>query len=326
MQGKEASNQETESKSSVGIDVSKSWLDVHVLPAGEARRFANTDVGIRQLKRWLQRLAPALVAVEATGKWHRPVRRSLHAAGVPVAVVDPYRVRMFARAQGIFAKTDRLDARVLAQFAAVMDPALRPPAPQALDELNELVAARDSAVAEQTSLKNQHAAATTTFLRGHLARRLARIAKDIAALGRAIDQRIAADTGLARRYAILCSIPSFGPVVATSLVAALAELGSCNIKQIALLAGLAPIADESGERQGVRVIWGGRPRVRRVLYLAALSAARCNAEMKALYDRLIAKGKEPKRALIAVARKLVVLANCLVAEDRTWSPSRPQPA
>ncbi|QCI65959.1 IS110 family transposase [Phreatobacter stygius] len=326
MQGKEASKQETEGKSTVGIDVSKSWLDIHVLPGGETHRFANAELGIRQLKRWLQRFDLALVVVEATGKWHRQVRRSLHASGVPVAVVDPYRVRMFARATGTLAKTDRLDARVLALFARAMNPAQRPPAPEALDALNELVSARDAAVGEQTALKNQRHAVTDKFLIRHLAHRLTRIAKAIEAIAGEIAKRIAADPCLARRHDILISIPSFGPAVATTLVAALTELGTCNIKQISLLAGLAPIADDSGERQGVRVIWGGRSRVRRVLYLAALSATRCNADMKSFHDRLIAKGKKPKCALIAVARKLVVLANTLIAQDRTWATHAPKQA
>src|SRR5215218_2689047 len=155
MQGKEASEQETKGKSNAGIDVSKSWLDAHVLPAGATLRVANTREGIRKLKRWLMPFDVALVVIEATGKWHRDVRRSLHAAMVPVALVDPFRVRMFAKACGVLAKTDRLDARVLAQFAAVMAPAVRAPASEVMEELAELVTARASAVAEQTALKNQ---------------------------------------------------------------------------------------------------------------------------------------------------------------------------
>ena len=145
MQGKEASEQET-SKCTAGIDVSKNWLDVHVLLSSEALRVANTSAGIRQLKRWLLRRKVALVAVEATGKWHREVRRSLAASPIAVALVDPYRVRMFAKAQGILAKTDRLDAKVLAMFAAVMSPKCRKPAAQALEMMQELITARASAV------------------------------------------------------------------------------------------------------------------------------------------------------------------------------------
>jgi transposase len=171
MQGKEASEQETKLQSNVGIDVSKQWLDIHVVPGDERLRVPNSCEGIRQLKRWLMRFDLALVVVEATGKWHRHVQRSLAASAIPVALVDPYRVRMFAKANGILAKTDRLDARVLALFAAVMAPSVRPPAPEALAELAELVTARMSAVDAQTALKNQRSSAMFDVLKHHLDRR-----------------------------------------------------------------------------------------------------------------------------------------------------------
>lgn len=326
MQGKEASEQETSRKCNAGIDVSKSWLDAHVLPAGASLRVANSQDGIRRLKRWLKQYDVALVVVEATGKWHRTVRRSLHAAGVPVAVVDPFRARMFAKACGILAKTDRIDARVLANFAAVMAPAVRAPAPEIMEELAELVTARASAVEEETALKNQRSAATHAFLKSQLGRRLQRIGRDIAALEQEILRCVKADEGLARRFDILTSITGFGPVVATTLIACLAELGSCSRKEVAMLAGLAPVADESGERQGLRVIWGGRPNVRRVLYLAAVTATRFNPDMRAFFSRLTAAGKPAKLAIVAVARKLVVLANTLISENRKWLPECPKHA
>jgi transposase len=323
MQGKEASEQETKAKSNVGIDVSKDWLDVHVLPGDDQLRVPNTREGIRQLKRWLRRFDLALVVVEATGKWHRQVQRSLAASAIPVAVVDPFRVRMFAKAQGIFAKTDRLDARVLASFAALMAPSARALAPQALDELAELVTAHMTAVEAQTALKNQRSTATVKFLQRQLDRRIERADQDIEALDAAILTRIKADEGLARRYTILTSIPGFGFVTAATLIACLAELGSITAKQCGMLAGLAPIADQSGKREGARVIFGGRARVRRALYLAALSAVRFNADMRAFYQRLRAVGKAAKAALIAVARKLVILANTLINGDRLWQPQAP---
>jgi transposase len=326
MQGQEALEQETKVKSSVGIDVCKSWLDAHVLPEKIGLRVANTALGIRKLKRWLAPFDVGLVAVEATGKWHRPLCRSLHAGDLAVAVVDPLRVRLFAKAHGILAKTDRLDAAVLARFAAVMAPPARAPAPTAMAELGELVAARQSAVAEETSLKNQRAAAEGCFLKGQLARRIARIGQDIKALADEIVKRIKADPELARRYAILVSIPGFGPVVAMTLIAHLAELGDCTARQIGSLAGLAPFANESGEHKGTRVIGGGRASVRHVLYLAAVTAARCNADLKAFYERHLAANKPTKVVLTAIARKLAVLANTLIAQDRPWQPHTPQPA
>ena len=318
MQGKEASEQETKAKSTAGIDVSQDWLDVHVLPSGTVRRFANTTEGIRQLKRLLKSVDLQLVVVEATGKWHRAVRRSLFAEHFPVAEVDPYKVRNFARAQGILAKNDRLDARVLAMFAAMMAPAIRPPTPEAMEQLSELVRARAAAVEEQTALKNQLSAATGLFLRRQLMRRIARSAKDIETLKAEILKRIKADDALARRYVILTSIPGIGFVVAATFIACLSELGSCSAGGIGKLAGLAPLDDDSGKRRGVRVIWGGRADVRRAAYLAAITAARFNPDLKVMYDRLIASGKPFKLAIIAIARKLVILANTLIQNDRIW--------
>ena len=179
---------------------------------------------------------------------------------------------MFAKAQGILAKTDQLDARVLAQYAAVMAPPVRAAEPQMLEELREFVVARASAVEQQTALKNQRSTATVKFLQHQLDRRIERGDQDIAALDAAILKHIKVDDGLARRYAILTSIAGIGFVIAATLLASLPELGQSTVKQIAMLAGLAPIADQSGKRDGVRVVWGGRANVRRILYLAALAA------------------------------------------------------
>jgi len=326
MQGKESSEQETNGKSYVGIDVCQDWLDIHILPARVTWRVHNTNQGHRLLKRRLEQHAVDLIAIEATGKWHRQLHRNLHAGGYRVAVVNPLRARLFAEAIGILAKTDRLDARMLAMFAMSLTPTARPPTPESLDALKELVQARASAVDEQTALKNQRTSAAISFLQRQLGNRLKRINKDIEALDVEIVRLINAEEGLARRYVILLSIPSFGPVTAATLLVCLAELGSCDHKQIALLAGVAPIADQSGKREGRRTVHGGRPTVRRALYLAALNAARWNRNMKPLYVRLIAAGKLKKVALIAVARKLVVLANTLIREDRLWQISAPSNA
>lgn len=323
MQGKEASEQEAKAKSSVGIDVSKDRLDVCVWPSGERLSVPNDRDGIRRLKRWLKAFDLNLVVIEATGKWHRQLWRSLFASAIPVAMIDPFRARMFAKADGILAKTDRLDAAMLARFAAIMTPAMRPPPPEAIEALAELVAARDAAVAEQTGLKNQLSAARLPVLRRQLAGRIKRLAGDTAAIEGEIGRRIAADESLERRYLILTSIPSIGPTVAATLIACLAELGSLTDKQAAMLAGLAPIADQSGKRDGKRVVFGGRARIRRMLYLAAVSAVRWNPQMATFYRRLRDAGKPAKLALIAVARKMVTLANTLIAKNRKWLPNAP---
>jgi transposase len=323
MQGKEASEQET-LKCTAGIDVSKDWLDVHVLPAGESLRVANTTEGIRQLKRSMLRRQVEIVAVEATGKWHRQVCRSLSASPIAVAVTDPYRVRMFAKAQGILAKTDRLDAKVLAMFALMMAPPCRAPAGQVFEAMQELVTARAAAVAEEVALKNQLAAAVGNYVKRQLARRIKQLAGHVKALEKECFKLIKADEALARRFAILSSIPGFGDVVAMTLIANMPELGSLTTKQVAALGGLAPVADDSGLRQGIRVVWGGRTVVRTVLYLAALSATKHYKAMKHFHQRLTANGKGSKKAIIAVARKLLVLANLLVAQDRLWQPEAPK--
>jgi transposase len=326
MQGKDASEQEAKCKSSVGIDVCEGWLDVHILPANQAFRIPNTREGHRTLKRRLKRYDVGLVAIEATGKWHRQLHRSLHAGEYQVRVVNPLRARLFAEGMGVLAKTDRLDAQMLAVFAGSLEGSARPPTPEAIEDLKELVQGRVSAVEEQTSLTNQLKSAQTVFLRRQLERRLRQIAKIIAEIEAEFLKRVKADEVLARRYQILLSIPSFGPVVAMTLLARLPELGGCNDKQISTLTGLAPWPDDSGLREGPRHIRGGRDPVRHVLYLAALSATRCNRDMKAFFRRLIGAGKLTKVALIAVARKLVVLANTLIIEDRLWLPEPPKRA
>lgn len=323
MQGKELSELEAATDSSVGIDVGKDWLDAHVLPAGARQRVVNSRDGIRRLKRWLADWPEAPVVIEATGKWHRALHRSLHAGGRRVAIVDPFRVRMFAKAHGILAKTDRLDARVLAMFAAMMAPEARPPRPVALAAVQELVRARGQAVAQRTALHNQRGTAETRFLQRQLERRLAHLETEIVELEAEIGRRIAAEPALAQRQRILCSIPGIGTVVAAILIADLPELGTASAKQIAPLAGLAPLADDSGQRQGRRRIRGGRQGVRNGAYLAALAAVRANPQLRAFHRRLREHGKPAKLSLIAVARKLLVLANTLIAENREWTPTPP---
>lgn len=326
MQGKDLSEQSGQDQSSVGIDVCESWLDIHILPSDEAFRVPNTPQGHRQLKRRLAAYRVGRIVIEATGKWHRQIHRSLHADGYQVAVINPLRARLLAQAIGVLAKTDRLDARVLAFFAASLAPVARAPAPEELEALQELVQARDSAVDERTAIKNQRCVAGTAFLRRQLDQRCRHLDADIKALEAEIARRIKADETLARRYDILLSIPGIGPLVAATLLTRLPELGHLAAKEVTLLVGLAPIADDSGKRTGERHIKGGRPAPRRALYLAALVASRANPDMKTFYQRLRAVGKDAKPALIAVARKLLLLANALISQNRLWLPVQPNHA
>jgi transposase len=314
MQGK-VSPERSASEVYVGIDVCKAWLDIYVHPAGVKLRVANARDGVLRLKKQLAPYAVAGVVMEATGKLHRYAQRTLTAAGYAVAVVNPLRSRLFAEAIGTLAKTDAIDARLLAVLGESLRPAATPPAPVWLEELQELVRARQAA-----ALANRRGCSQTAFLKTELARRLKSFATHMARLDAEIARRIASEATLERRYAILLSVPGIGPVAAVTLLVGLAELGACSGKQAAMLAGLAPIACDSGDTSGDRHIKGGRAYVRTAIYMAALTAARFNPDLKRFYRRLRAKGKTAKVALTAVMRKLVVLANALLRQDRFWQP------
>jgi len=288
----------------VGVDVCKEWLDVHVHPSGQTLRVSNDRVGLKRLKRMLAPLPVARILMEATGKHHRAAQRSLHAADLAVAVVNPLRARLFAEAAGTIAKTDAIDARLLAVMGAALEPAETAPPPAALEEVCELVNARTAATAE-------------------LRRRCDACQRHIERLDAEIERRILAQPDMARRHAILCSIPGIGPITAAIFLAGLAELGTCSAKQAAMLAGVAPVANDSGDKSGRRAIRGGRMPVRNAAYMAALSASRHNPDLAAFAKRLKNAGKRPKIVIVAVMRKLVVLANTLITQNRLWTPIAP---
>jgi transposase len=304
----------------VGIDVCKERLDIHLHPAGASYSVANDAGGWRCLRRRLMALPVALVVLEATSKYHRAVHRRLDEAGIAVALVNPLRARLFAEASGQLAKTDAIDARMLALMGAQLALAANPPPPAEIEALQELVRARASAVAERVALANRMETAVHTRLRRELASRLRGLEGHVSRLNSLIEEHIARHPRLASGYAILCSIPGIGPVTATALLAHLDILGRADDKQITALAGLAPMACDSGGRQPARHIRGGRPHLRKALYMAALTASRCNPDLKRFYQRLTTNGKPPKLAITAVMRKLLVLANCLIAQNRSWVP------
>ncbi len=303
----------------VGIDVCKARLDIHLHPTGERFAVANDAGGWRRLRRRLGGLSVELVVMEATSKYHRAAHRHLAGAGIPVAVVNPLRARLFAEACGALAKTDAIDARMLALMGAQIGPAATPPSTQTAEALDELARARSRAVDERVAIGNRHLATATSFLRAELARRIRTLNTHISRLEAEIARLIAADPALCARHAILSSIPGIGPVNATALTAGLDELGRLDAKQIAALLGLAPLACDSGPRQGHRRIRGGRAHLRRPLYMAAISAIRFNPDLRRFHQRLKDQGKPSKVAITAVMRKLIVLANSLVAQNRTWT-------
>jgi len=323
MQGKVLLERSAEERVYVGIDVSKEWLDVYFHPSGSRLRVANDAAGLRSLKCKLGRLGVAGMVMEATGKFHRAAWRSLAADGFPATVADPRRVRALATGLGFTAKSDAIDARVLALIGALLPATATPVPSKALEELQELVNTRSATLADAVAVSNRRQTCQTPLLRTELARLHTACRKLVAKLDAAIAARIAAEPALARRFAILTSVPGIGAGVAATLIATLSELGSIDSKQAAMLAGVAPIAHDSGRRRGDRAIGFGRGLPRQALYMAALSASRYNQALAAFASRLKAKGKKPKVVLVAVMRKLLVLANALLANDRLWSSNAP---
>jgi len=320
MQGK-VSPEPNATRVYVGIDVCKERLDVYIHPVGETPTFSNDSNGIRRLKRLLKAHDVALVVMEATGKLHRPAHRSLSASGFRVAVVNPLRSRLFAGAIGMLAKTDRVDARMLAILGDSLDPAVAEPPSELLEGLQELVRGRQAASDERTALLNRRGASKTKCLIRELNRQLRSLDTSLSHLDNEIKRLIQSDPCLDRRFEILLSIPGVGDTTAAAIVAELREIGTLSAKETGMLAGLAPVACDTGETKGARHIKGGRAHLRNTLYMAALTASRFNPALKQFHDRLVANGKEAKVALTAVMRKLIVLANTLVRENRLWEPN-----
>lgn len=319
MQGKVESEQRASTHNDAGIDVCKACLDVHILPADVSERFPNTKKGHAEIMALLKRHEVRRVVIEATGKFHRSVHARLHEAGWHVAVVNPLRARLFAEAIGTLAKTDKVDARVLAVMAATIAPGATPPLPENLENLREIARSRDAATAAKTALTNQLASAANDIVRRQIKRQIATAAAAIKALTAAAITAIKMDPEFRRRFVILTSVPGIGDTTAVCLIANMPELGQLDDKKAGMLAGLAPIACESGKSVGKRRIRGGRAVVRTGTYMAALSATEHNPPLAAFYDRLVAAGKPKKLAIAAVMRKLIVLVNTLLKQDRCWS-------
>ena len=301
----------------IGIDVAKAQVDIAVRPTGETWTSPTDEAGLAALVQRLQPLRPTLIVLEATGGWEVPVAGALAAAGLPVAVVNPRQVRAFAKATGRLAKTDRLDAQVLAQFAEAVRPTPRPLPDATAQELSAVLARRRQLIEMLTAEKNR------------LGRALARVQPDIRAhiawlekrLARADDELVTLiqTSPLWREHDdLLRSMPGVGPVLATTWLAELPELGTLSRRQIAALAGVAPLNRDSGTLRGHRRIWGGRATVRIALYMGALVGTRCNPVLKAFYHRLLAAGKAKKVALVACMRKLLTILNAMLKQHTPW--------
>lgn len=309
-----------------GIDVGKYALDVFILPANDAARFDNDAAGLRKLVRYCRRHRVRLIALEATGRYHRKAHEALHEAGLEVAVVNPFRSRKFADATGRLAKSDRIDAQVLARFAMLIKPQPTPPQSGHLKALRELNVARRQVLDEVGTLKRQFYETEHPLAQRQFRARIKMAERHQRALEQEIRALIHGRDELRHRFAILTSIPGIGLITATTLLTELEELGQVNCRQIASLAGVAPMNRDSGMRTGVRSIRGGRAYVRRMLFMCAVGLSRRRGIMGTFYRHLVSAGKNPKVAMTAMARKLVVLANTLIAEDRCWQPTAPQRA
>jgi transposase len=306
------------SVSFVGIDVAKAKFDVSILPEGKAFTASYDEAGIRRLLEELDGREVAAIALEATGGFQQRLAVELIDAGYQVAVVNPRQVRDFARGMGILAKNDRLDARTLAVFAEYVRPRLLHKTSAKEQELAALVTRRRQLltlrVAESNRLENASVKLATKSIR-HV---LDLLRKEIAKLDKEIARLIANDDDWRNTSDLLQSVPGVGPTTSAVLVAELPELGRLNRQHIASLAGLAPFDDDSAKSHGRRSIWGGRASVRSVLYMAALTARRCNPVIRAFAERLKKAGKRPKVILAACMRKLLVILNTMVRNQTTW--------
>lgn len=309
----------------VGLDVSKDWLDCHVLPGGEAWRVRNDAAGHAALIGRLAALAVCCAVLEASGGYEKAAAAALRAAGLKVRVVDPKRVRYFAKAMGR-AKNDRVDALVIAGFgqATADDRDTTIPPDARREALSELLGVRQDLLEHRTALNHQARGLNADTARV-LARPLAACEQAIAALDGEIARAIAAHPPFAELARRLGSVPGLGPVAIAALIAWLPELGQLSRRKLAHLVGVAPFDDDSGQRKGVRVIKGGRTKLRNVLYMAAMVAATtaCNPTLNAHYTALRAKGKEAKVAIIACLRRLLGMLSAMVSRGQDWQPSTP---
>jgi transposase len=304
----------------VGIDVSKERLDIDVRPSGGAFVVDRTGAGIDELIAWLKAHPVRLVAIEATGGFETIVAAGLSGAGLPVVVVNPAQVRAFAQALGKRAKTDPIDAAVIAHFAEATNPQVRPLPDETTRLLADLVARRRQIV-EMIAAESQRARhVTVPRLQKSIARLRKALEKELAELDGDISDHVRGSPVWAEKEDLLASVPGIGPTIARTLIAELPELGSLDRRQIAALAGLAPWTRQSGQWRGKSFIGGGRSSVRRVLFMGAMVAARFNPELKQFRDRLVAAGKPKLVAIVAVARKLLTILNAILRDRTPWQP------
>ena len=308
----------------VGIDVAKAKVDVAVRPTDVRWEVPNDEAGAWQLVPRLKALEPVMVLLEASGGLELPLVAALAAAAVPVVVVNPRQVRDFAKATGKLAKTDALDASVLAHFAEVVRPPVRPLRDAETQVLNSLVARRRQVMTMVVSEKNRLSAATTTAVRPRIEAHIAWLELELDDLDKNLRQTLRQSPVWREKDDLLRTVPGVGEQVSLTLLAYLPELGALDRRQIAALVGVAPFNRDSGTLRGKRTVWGGRARIRAVLYMGALAASRFNPVIRDFYRRLLAAGKPKKLALTACMRKLLVTLNSMLKHGSPWHDLSPQ--
>lgn len=302
----------------VGIDVSKARLDIAVLPSGEIFAVDNTASGLTELLIRLSETQPHLVVLESTGGLEQAAVLALYEAGCPATVVNPRRVRHFSRALGQHAKTDRIDALVLARFAQTLQPEAQVPSNALQRSLEAILARRRQVVELLTMERNRLNSSQDAYVQQDLREVINYLEGRRAQLDQALREAVQHDPKFQATYDVLTSTPGVGPVMAWTLLAQLPELGQLSRQKIANLVGVAPLNRDSGTMRGHRGIWGGRAAVRQVLYMSAVSGVRWNPMLKTVYQHLIGKGKPTKVALVACMRKLLVYLNAMVRDQAPW--------
>ena len=303
----------------VGIDVAKRWLDVAVLETGESFQVDNDPQGWALLIKRLSGRPVRAIGMEPSGGYERGPRRALRKTGLTVRNVNPHKLRHYARALGRLAKNDRIDARLIARFTSEL-PTRAMRCDPLTEQLAELVVARRQLSEDKVSLANQLEQLRDPAVRRIFMRRLRAIEADMLLIGKRLANLVASRPDLAAMDRLIQSFHGAGPVLSHTLLALAPEIGQASRREIAALVGLAPYDHDTGVFKGRRCIWGGRAEVRRVLYMAALTASRCNPVIKAFHQRLRTAGKPPKVALVAVARKIITILSAMIRNGHQWSP------
>lgn len=307
----------------VGIDIAKASMDIAVHPAGKHRSFTNDDRGISQAVHYLRETAPTLVVLEATGGIEVPLAAALAAAEIPVVIINPRQVRDFAKATGKMAKTDAIDAQVIAHFAATVTPPLRPLPDSKARELASILARRRQVVEMLTAERNR-LSTVPKAVRERIKAHITWLEKELTDINNDLTRNVQECPVWREKDNLLQTVPGVGPVLSVTLVSQLPELGTLNRRQVAALVGVAPLNRDSGTFRGKRTIWGGRASIRATLYMATLAAVRFNPVIRCFYQRLRVAGKENKVALTACMRKLLTILNSMLKHRTLWNYAVPQ--